>query len=263
MINTIKKITSLKNEEIKNIIKLKKQRERKKQKLILIEGKHEISMAVDSGMEIIKLYHSPEFASDENFFINDAETVIIKKEVFKSLSQRENPDGYLAVAKPKKIDFDSIMLSKSPLIIILENVEKPGNIGAVLRTADAVNADVVIVCDPKTDIYNPNVIRASLGTVFSNQVLTCTSKAAINFLKSKKIKIISATLKGKKIYTDTNLNQPLALVMGNEHSGVTTEWIRNSSELVKIPMLGKIDSLNVSVSTAIIIYEALRQRSNR
>lgn len=255
-----KKISSFKNEEIKNLVRLKKSKERKKQNLFLIEGRHEISLACEAGVRIKKLYYSPEFPSDENFIVNIPDTVLVEKEVFNSLSQRENPDGYIALAMPETLSLENIRLGKDPLVLIIEGVEKPGNIGAILRTADAVKADAVMVCDSPTDIYNPNVIRASLGTVFTNRLAVCTSEEALLFVKNNGLGVYSATPEAEKYYTEMDFVHGAAIVIGSEHSGLSAVWMDGSTGLIKIPMFGKVDSLNASVSAAVVLYEAARQR---
>ncbi len=180
--------------------------------------------------------------------------------VFEKVAYRENTEGVIAVARPKFHSFDSLKLQKNPLLIILESVEKPGNLGAVLRTAEAAAVDAVIVCDPLTDIYNPNVIRSSLGCVFSVPIVVCRNQDAIQYLKEKNIRTYAAELKASKRYDLTDFTQPAAIVLGTEATGLTDEWISAADEKIIIPMLGSHDSLNVSASAAIIVFEALRQR---
>jgi RNA methyltransferase, TrmH family len=169
--------------------------------------------------------------------------------------------GVVALAKPKKISFETLKLSQNPLLLVLEKVEKPGNLGAILRTADAANVDAVIICDPQTDIYNPNVIRSGIGCVFTKQVVACSNKECIAFLKEKGISIFSTALTASKPYTEINFTVAAAIVMGTEATGLTQEWLENSTQNIIIPMLGEIDSMNVSVSAAIVVFEALRQRN--
>ena len=222
----------------------------------MIEGKREISLAVESGFDIQTVFIYEELAKNAGF----ENTVYISKSIFDKIAYRENSDGLIALAKPKHLRLSELKLSKNPLIIILESVEKPGNMGAILRTADAANADAVIICDPKTDIYNPNVIRSSIGCVFTNQVIAANFDEVLQFLKARKIKSYAATLTAKKFYTEADLTQPSAIVMGTEADGLTDKWLSAADEQIKIPMLGKIDSLNVSTSCAILTFEAIRQR---
>jgi RNA methyltransferase, TrmH family len=257
----MKKIASSENTEIKNIIKLKKSRERKKQGLIVVEGRHEISMAISGGVKIKMLYMSSDYSSDMNFKIDVSCCTEVSEEVFKKISSRENPDGYLALASVKELELEKIKLSANPLIVILDGIEKPGNIGAIIRTCDAVKADTILICGSKGDIYNQNTIRASLGTVFTKQVLTCSTENAIGWLKKNNIAIFATSLEAKEYYTEKDYTKSVALVIGAEHEGISKHWLNAGALLIKIAMLGKIDSLNASVSAGVTLYEVLRQRT--
>jgi len=169
----------------------------------------------------------------------------------------------VAVSFPPENSLEKIKLSQNPLIIVLEAVEKPGNLGAILRTADAAGADAILVCDPLTDIFNPNTIRSSLGCVFSVPVVACSSHEAIHWLKSKSIQIFTTYLEASINYLDANYTQPTAIVSGTESTGLSQQWINAADQNLIIPMLGIADSLNVSVSTAIVLFEALRQRRSQ
>jgi len=164
------------------------------------------------------------------------------------------------VSVPKHFSLDTLQLPEKPFIIVLESVEKPGNLGAILRTADAAGVDAIIVCDPQTDFYNPNVIRSSIGCIFTKQVIACGSKEALQWMKQKDIRIFATDLAASEWYHETDFTQPSAIVMGTEADGLTNFWLRNADSRIKIPMRGYIDSLNVSVSTAVITFEAMRQR---
>jgi TrmH family RNA methyltransferase len=253
------KIISLQNDRVKNLVKLQKSSERKSQHLILIEGWREIKQAVDNGFQIESLYlnqaiNLPEI--DQHY----SRTILLSPQVFKKVAYRENTEGVIAIAKTKFHSFDSLKLRKNPLVIVLESVEKPGNLGAVLRTAEAAAVDAIFVCDPLTDIYNPNVIRSSLGCVFSVPVVVCRNQDAIKYLKEKKIRTYAAELKASKRYDLIDFSKPAAIILGTEATGLTQEWISAADERIIIPMLGSHDSLNVSVSAAILVFEALRQR---
>lgn len=259
-------IVSPSNPRIKNVLKLKeKSSERKAQDLIVVEGLREIKMAKGNHFEIKTLFVCDAIYQKRNKEIlsNIHHLVRVSKEVFEKISYRENSDGLLACVQPTHLHFADLKLSANPLLVILESVEKPGNLGAILRTVDAANLDAVIICDPKTNIYNPNVIRSSIGCVFSKQVLTADSDAVIKFLRERKIKSYSAALTAKKLYTEIDLKIPCAIVFGTEAEGLSDKWLNSSDEQIKIPMLGKVDSLNVSASCAVIIYEAVRQRNNK
>lgn len=259
-------ITSLQNPRIKNILKLStKARERKEQNLFLIEGAREISLAIAGGY----IFDSV-FICRELFIKTDYPEVLqsvpenilfdVTEAVFQKIAYREGSDGILALAKPKIHSLDKLDLPKNPFIIILESVEKPGNLGAILRTADAAKADAVIVCNPSTDIYNPNVIRSSVGCVFTVPVGISGNEETLDFLRKNGICSYAAELNTSHWYQDMDYTSPSAVVMGTEADGLSDFWLKNADERIKIPMRGAIDSLNVSVSTAIITFEAMRQR---
>jgi TrmH family RNA methyltransferase len=256
----IESITSLQNSKIKNIVLLReKSKERNKQKLFPVEGKREIAMAVSGGYNIDSLYICPEFSEKIHF---PAEHIYeVNKKIFEKIAYREDSDGLLAVMKMKNNSLDDIIVSGNPFVIVLEAVEKPGNLGAILRTADAANVDAVVVCDPKSDVFNPNVIRSSLGCVFTVNVVTCASEQAFEWLKQNNIAIYAAELESSQWYYDEDYRKKSAVVMGTESTGLSDFWLRKADKRIKIPMNGKADSLNVSVSTAIITFEAMRQRA--
>jgi TrmH family RNA methyltransferase len=256
-------ITSSANTCIKQIIKLKQSVGRKKSGLFLIEGKAEISLAIKAGIEIDTLFFCPQLAKEKSLSdqINYEKIKLMADNIFKKISFRENPDGFMAIAKQKILKIDKIKISKNPLILILESVEKPGNLGAIMRTADAAGVEAVIVCDPKTDIYNPNVIRSSLGAVFTVQVAVGKTAEAIRWLNSKDIRIYSATPSASKFYYECDLSKSSAVVIGTEHDGLSDKWLNAANEKIKIPMHGRIDSLNASVSAGVIVYEAIRQKA--
>lgn len=256
----MKEINSLQNPTVKSLVKLRDSGERKKQGLFLIEGLKELGLAIEAGVEIKNIFVSPGFAKTELDLPED-KVIKVEKKVFEKISYRENPDGYLATAKTKVLKLSDIKLSQSPLVIILESVEKPGNLGAILRTADAAGADAVVITDPKTDIYNPNTIRSSRGTIFTKPVVIADKKEIKNWCEKNKIKIYAASLEAAKVYTEANFKSGTAILLGTEDKGLTREWLDLSDERIIIPMRGKIDSLNVSVSASVILYEVLRQRN--
>jgi RNA methyltransferase, TrmH family len=253
-------ITSLANPQIKEIVKLRQRKHGQPDDLIIIEGKKEIKMAIDAGFRIEKFFYRDDLDKQINDAVGKPEIFKTSAAVFEKIAYRENPDGYLALAKPKHLKLFELKLSSQPLIIILESVEKPGNLGAVLRTADAAGIDALIITDPKIDLYNPNVIRASLGAVFTKQSVICRTAEAITWLKEKHIKIYAATPDTKTFYFKNDFKKASAIVVGTEHEGLSDDWLSQADAKIKIPMLGKIDSLNASVSAAILIYEAVRQR---
>jgi len=261
----IEKITSPQNPKIKDIIKLQqKSSERKKQKLIVIEGLREIKLAMKAGVQLKTVFVCSEIISLDAVMLelkNKDKYYEISINIYNKIAYRGSTEGVLALAEPKHFNLSDIKLRKNPLVIILESVEKPGNLGAILRTADAANADAVIICDSLTDIYNPNVIRSSVGCVFTNQIATCSTDETIQWLKEKGIKSCAAALTATKYYHETDLSGSVAIVMGTEADGLTEKWLKGTDEQIIIPMSGEIDSLNVSTSTAILVFEAMRQRN--
>ena len=262
----IEKITSLQNPSVKNIIHLSKAGERRKQNLIVVEGFREISMAFEAGFEIDELYFSrevPLYPGTDNWLQqlpSSIKVVEVNKAVFEKIAYRENSDGLIALVVPKYKKIDDLVCSENPLLLVLESVEKPGNLGAMLRTSDAAALDAIIICNPQTDIYNPNVIRSSLGCVFSQQIITCNTNEAIDYLKKKRIKSYAAALTATCFYHETDFKNPCAIVMGSEAEGLSDAWLKGADEMIKIPMNGRVDSLNVAASAAILVFEAKRQR---
>lgn len=259
----MEQITSLHNPRIKNLLLLQeKSRERRKQNLIVVEGFREVGIALKAGYLLKEAYYCPEVAElDLSIIPHETKIVEISRPVFEKLAYREGSDGFIALFEPANLKIDGLKLRDNPLIVILESVEKPGNLGAILRTADAVDADAVIICDPLTDIYNPNVIRSSIGCVFSRQVVACSSEEAQQWLKKNNIISYAAELTASSRYDTHDFKKPTAFVMGTEADGLTDSWINFCDHRIIIPMLGSIDSLNVSVSTAVLLFEAMRQRA--
>lgn len=253
-------ITSKTNPKIKNIIKLEKASERREQNRILIEGRREIERAVDCGFEVDTLFICQDIAKD-GAAITARSVEEVSLEVFEKIAYREGSDGLLAVAIPKYADLQQFKpKKKNPLIIVLETVEKPGNLGAVMRTADAAGVDAVIIADPRTDLYNPNAIRASVGCIFSVPLFACSSEECIKWLKDNKITIYCTYLKASIDYLDADFKKASAIVMGTEATGISQQWVDAADQNIIIPMNGIADSLNVSVTTAIVTFEAIRQR---
>ncbi len=261
-----KQITSIQNPLIKEILQLQeKSRTRKDKGLFIIEGVREISLALRGNYEIQTLLFYPElFDVSEIKSVTNENTVCIEitKAIFEKIAYRSTTEGVIAITNAKKLSINELTLGKNPLILVAEAPEKPGNLGALLRTADAAKLDALIIANPKTDIYNPNIIRSSVGCVFTNQIATGTTTEIIDFLKQNNISIYSAALSASVPYTTINFNEPAAIVVGTEATGLSKEWLENSTKNIIIPMQGEIDSLNVSVSAAILIFEAKRQRNN-
>lgn len=254
-------ITSLQNPRVKHIVKLREdKRQRQKDGMLLVEGYDEIQLAISAGHTPQTLLTAPEIASRQLIFPS-AEIITVNRPVFEKISYRDNPDGWLAVFSIPQSTFESIKLqTDNPLVIVAESVEKPGNLGAMLRTADAAHVDAFLVCDPRVDLWNPNVIRASRGTVFSVPVVECDNASALDWLRANKIQVLAATPSAEIMYSDVDMTQPTAIAVGTEDEGLTKFWMNNADVKVKIPMLGKVNSLNVSVSAALILYDAVRQR---
>jgi TrmH family RNA methyltransferase len=262
------KITSLQNPKIKNLKRLEKASERREQGLILIEGLREAVLAKRAGYTIETIFVCEDILNDQPGYPlaelnNVKEQYSITKAVYDSLAYRETTEGVMATARPRPHTLDSLQLKADPLILIIEAVEKPGNLGAMLRTCDAAGVDAVIVCDPKTDVYNPNAIRSSVGTVFTNQIAVCETAEAIAFLKARGIKSYAAELGATELYFEKNFKTASAVIVGTEATGLSKQWLDGADEKIIIPMLGKIDSLNVSVSAAILLFEAVRQRKTK
>ncbi len=262
-------ITSTSNPRIKNFLKLKKARERNIQQLFVVEGVKEIHMALDAGYSFSDLFYCPKYL-DPGTFKNIIEktgpkAIIgeITAEIYQHIAYRKTSEGLIGWATPKNLKLENLKLASNPLLLVLERVEKPGNLGAILRTADAAGLDAVIVADPKTDIYNPNVIRSSLGAIFTVPVAVEPNEEVIKWLKSNHIRIFCASLGASKSYDEIDYTKPSAIVMGTEASGLSEQWLTQSELNLVIPMFGNVDSMNVSVSAGIIIFEAIRQRKNK
>ena len=260
----MKRIESPNNPFIKNLLKLQeKSRERRKQGLFVVEGKHEIKLAIKGGYEITTLLVVSD-TMNETFKGQSYgfETIEISSAVYQKIAYSESTEGMIAVVKVKELSLEKLQFkTENPLILVAESIEKPGNIGAMLRTADAANIDAVILANPKSDLYNPNVIRSSVGCIFTNNIATGTSEEIIDFLQQKNIAIFSATLQNSNAYTLENYTQGSALVVGTEATGLTEVWRTKATQNINIPMEGHIDSMNVSVAAAILIFEAKRQRT--
>lgn len=259
----MKQITSVQNPFIKSLVLLQeKSKARKQSGTFLIEGQREIELAQKGGYEIETLLFLPEISSEleAKKLSRSAELIEISKEVYQKLAYRDTTEGILAIAKSKNLSLSELNLGENPLILVAEAPEKPGNIGAILRTADAANLDAVIIANPKSDLYNPNIVRSSVGCLFTNNIATGTTEEIIAFLKAKNISIYCATLQNSTGYHTQDYTTPTALVVGTEATGLTQEWRDNATQNIIIPMQGAIDSMNVSVAAAILIFEAKRQR---
>ncbi len=263
-------VTSAQNAKIKALLALQeKSRARKEAGLFVVEGRRELGHCLDAGFRPRTLFACPEIipADELQALVEQADAlnpdcllIELPAALYAKVAYREGTEGILAECEQRERTLDALELSDNPLIVILESVEKPGNLGAVLRSADAAGADAVILCDPLTDLYNPNLIRASIGAVFTVPVVCCSSEDAIAFLKARGIRILTAQLQDSSPYYNVDMARGTALVMGTEATGLTPVWRVAADAHILIPMLGRLDSLNVSVSAAILLYEAVRQR---
>jgi TrmH family RNA methyltransferase len=254
-------ITSSQNPKVKYIVKLREdKRVRQRDGLMLVEGHDELQLALASGLKPQSIITAPDLAAQP---IDNAslEITSVTAQVFRKISYRDNPDGWLGIFPIPKISLEEIHLSKTPLVIVTESLEKPGNLGAILRTADATGVDVVIVCDPKVDVWNPNVVRASRGALFTIPIVEVGNSNCLAWLTSNKIRILAATPSAETRYTEINLAEPIAIAVGTEDKGLSDFWMSNADMKIKIPMIGRVNSLNVSTATALITYEAVRQRN--
>jgi TrmH family RNA methyltransferase len=258
----MKQITSSQNPFIKSLIQLQeKAKARKQSGTFLIEGMREIELALKGKYELETILFLPELVSESQIKkFKGIELIEISKEVYQKIAYRDTTEGILAVAKIKSLQLSDLKLPENPLILIMEAIEKPGNIGAVLRTCDAAKVDAVIIANPKTDLYNPNIVRSSVGCLFTNQIATGTTEEVIDFLIQNNINFYSATLQNSTEYHTQNYTKPTALVVGTEATGLTELWREKATQNIIIPMQGAIDSMNVSVAAAILIFEAKRQR---
>ena len=268
-------ITSVQNPKVKHVALLQqKSSERRRTGLFVVEGQREIGHCMEAGLEIDSLFCCPQLLQDGGLELNTQHSTLntqhstlktvpsyeVTPAVYEKMAYRGSTEGMLAVVRSRPATLDGLTLSERPLVVVLERVEKPGNLGAVLRSADAAQADAVIVCDPLTDLYNPNLIRSSIGAIFSVPCVACTSEVCISFLKAHGIRILTAQLQDSHLYYDTDMCQGTAIVMGTESTGLTDTWRQAADAHIRIPMLGRLDSLNVSVSAAILLFEAVRQR---
>lgn len=261
-------ITSTSNSKIKDLISLKeKSRTRKKEGLFVLEGARELQIALGADYQIQQLFFNPKIISVDEVLNLVQSTKIrscfeVSDEVYTKIAYRSTTEGIIAICKSKEHDLSALKIEKkNPLILIAEAPEKPGNIGALLRTADAAGVDAVIIANPKTDLYNPNTIRASLGCLFSVPTYTASTSKAIEFLKANQINFYAATLQDSIEYTDIDFKGPSAIVVGTEATGLEQQWRKESTKNIIIPMRGAIDSMNVSVAASVLIFEAIRQRN--
>ena len=258
-----KRITSVQNPRVKAVVALQqKSAERRRTGLFVVEGRREVEHCIAVGMEVVELFVCEEMEgwNDEKVAVSPT---MVTKSVYEKLAYRGGTEGVVAVVRSKERRLEELELGENPLIVVVERVEKPGNLGAILRSADAAGADAVLVCDALTDLYNPNLIRSSIGAVFTVPCVVCESEECIRFLKEHGIQILTAQLQDSRLYYDTDMKRGTAIVMGTESTGLTEVWRQAADAHIRIPMLGRLDSLNVSVSAAVLLFEAVRQRELR
>ena len=263
----IETITSAQNPKIRTLLELQeKSKVRRKEGLFVVEGRRELLHCIEAGYEPYAVFFCPEIISEADFEEVSSRCRCsffeIPQQLFDKVAYRVGTEGVIAELRCKDMNLEALKLKENPLVVVLEAVEKPGNLGAVLRSADASGVDAVIVCDPLTDMYNPNLIRSSIGAIFTVPVATATSEETISWLKANGIKIYTAQLQDSEWYYDTDMKGGTAIVMGTEATGLTDCWRKAADAHIKIPMLGRLDSLNVSVSAAILMFEAVRQRNS-
>ena len=257
-------ITSTQNSRIKHLLLLQqKSAQRKADGLFVVEGRREVEHCLSAGFTIRTAFVCEEIADASFSLPQELEIVPVAPNVYERIAYRGGTEGIVALVETRETKLSDLKLSLSPLIVVLESVEKPGNLGAVLRSADAAGADAVVVCDPLTDLYNPNLIRSAVGALFTVPCVACSTEDCIKFFKAKGIKILTAQLQDSSLYYDTPMTGPTAIVMGTEATGLTEQWRKAADAHIRIPMLGHLDSLNVSVSAAILLFEAVRQRQVR
>ena len=295
-------ITSAQNPKLKRLLALQeKSRLRRSEGVFVVEGRRELEHCLSAGFEIESVFICPEIdssaadswgippsgvrpsgsphppfgtvppLSNRGCYVPQGEyptgrpvkVFSLSKELYSKVAYREGTEGIIAEVKARYLALEDLNLKENPLVMVLEGVEKPGNLGAVLRSADAAGADAVLICDPLTDLYNPNLIRASIGAIFTVPTVACSSADAIAFLKERGIRILTAQLQDSSNYYDVDMKLGTAIVMGTEATGLTDAWRKAADAHILIPMLGRLDSLNVSVSAAILLYEAVRQRTSK
>ena len=262
-------ITSIHNPRVKALAKLRKRSERDKQGVFITEGYRPITRALAAGFHFDEIYYCTEWflGNNEQKVLNDAlqtgaKLTRLGKDAFAKIAYRERPEGLIGIGKQWHTTLNDLKLSKNPFLIVVEAIEKPGNLGTILRSADATGAEAVIVCDAVTDLFNPNVVRASTGVLFTTPTVITDSKSTIEFLRQHHIESLAATPAAKELYTDVELTKPVAIVMGSEQFGLTDLWLENCDLPVRLPMAGVADSLNVSAATVAIAYEVVRQRKS-
>ncbi len=266
--NSILTITSPQNASIKNAIKLRDRRGRRQQNRTIIDGLREVCLAVESDWKICELYCRESIWNQSESVREICDQAVAKKamvrtdvdSVFDKLTFGDRDEGVVAIAEPPTIGLDALTIPERGLVCVLDQVEKPGNFGAILRTADAAGVDAVVLSNPMTDIFNPNAIRASLGAIFHVPLGQGTADDVIAWLLERQCKTLAARVDGQSAYDAMSFQERLAIVLGRKANGLGDEWRRAEVQSISIPMQGRVDSLNVSTSAAVLLFEAVRQR---
>jgi TrmH family RNA methyltransferase len=263
-------IQSRQNDQVKNLVKLRERKHRDRQERFLVEGHREIGHAIGAGFEVEDLYYCPEFFPGENHasFISEIrkqgrlQITRLSEDAFRKASLREGPDGLLAVARQQANVLAQLKLPKDPLLLVLEGIEKPGNLGAILRSADGAGVDAIILVDCVLDLYNPNAIRSSQGLIFALPIIQTQRETLRGWLGQQNIKSCASTPDTSLLHWDVDLRGPSAIFMGSESDGLSDYWLQYAGEKIRIPMQGRADSLNVAAAATVCLYEARRQRQN-
>lgn len=260
-------ITSLQNPRLKDLVRLQKRPYRDERGVIVVEGYREVKRMLDNGRLPIALFFAPSFYQGENepeivrrCADAGAELFECSAEAFAKVAYRDRPEGLIALTPQVHRKLDELSVPERPLVLVAEAIEKPGNLGSLLRSADAAGVHAVIVCDRCTDVHNPNVVRSSIGTLFSLPVVEASTEETLAWLRARNVRVLAATPHADREYTACDMTQGIAIVVGTEKFGLSDRWMKEADERVRIPMLGQIDSLNVAAATTILLYEAVRQR---
>ncbi len=261
------RITSLQNQRIKDVVKLQHHRQRTRQGKFLIAGYRALSHALEQGFELLELYIAPSlfFGANEQKLIAQIRATTtpvfeVTEAIFGKLFDNGRPDGLLAVAQQPVRPLGDHQPPATGFYLIAEGVEKPGNLGTILRSADGAGASGVIVCDPCTDLWHPEVVRGSVGACFVVPSFEVESAAAMTWCRQQGIAIMAATPQAEQLYTEVDMTRPVALAVGTEQHGLSPRWLTQADHCIKLPMLGKANSLNVAVAATLLLYEVVRQR---
>lgn len=264
-------ITSLHNEHIKLLSKLHDRTKRNRYRLFLIEGYREVSRALSCGISIEGLFFAHSMFKSDNYLElleqvlkkNNIECFEVSRAVFEKISKRENGDGLIALANFWETEISSMYDTSPSLVLVAEGIEKSGNLGALMRSAESAGVDMMILCDPVTDIFNPNVVRASQGALFNLRIAVADNKTAYNFLREKKMSLFATTPSAEEYYFTKNFRSPLAILVGSEHDGLSDFWLsKNDVQTISLPQIGICDSLNVNDAAVVVLYDVIRQRMN-